>query len=129
MTNLLTATSGLFKDRDFFVHDGTRLRRFRISGSLQIVGFVALMALVAWSSYALARFLTPTPSVASPSYNRSDCSPTRSSPPAVHWMSTTKRRGDALQLWYVFVYISLFSSSCLPPSFESSLSGCSSYYP
>ena len=61
MTNLLTATSGLFRDRDFFVHDGTRLRRFRISGSLQVVGLVALMALVAWSSYALARLLTPTP--------------------------------------------------------------------
>ena len=65
MAKVLAATSGLFRDRDFFVHDGTRLRRFRVSGSLQIVGFVALMALVAWSSYALARFLTPTPSVAS----------------------------------------------------------------
>jgi murein DD-endopeptidase MepM/ murein hydrolase activator NlpD len=61
MTKVLTATSGLFRDRDFFVHDGSRLRRFRISASLQIVAFVALMALVAWSSYALARFLTPTP--------------------------------------------------------------------
>ncbi len=61
MTKVLAATGGFFRDRDFFVHDGTRLRRFRISASIQVVLFVALMALVAWSSYALARTLTPAP--------------------------------------------------------------------
>ena len=59
MTKVLAATSGMFRDRDFFVHDGAHLRRFRLSASVQIVAFVALMALVAWSSYAVARFMTP----------------------------------------------------------------------
>jgi murein DD-endopeptidase MepM/ murein hydrolase activator NlpD len=59
MNKVLTATSGLFRDRDFFVHDGTRLRRFRVSASLQLIVFAALMALVAWSSYAVARLTVP----------------------------------------------------------------------
>jgi len=59
MSTVLTVTSGLFRDRDFFVHDGTQLRRFRLSANLQIVFFLSLMALVAWSSYAFARFMTP----------------------------------------------------------------------
>ncbi len=61
MTKVLAATGGFFRDRDFFVHDGTRLRRFRLSASVQIVLFAALMALVAWSSYAVARLITPSP--------------------------------------------------------------------
>ena len=61
MATVLSATSGLFKDRDFFVHDGTQLRRFRLSASIQVAVLAALFALVAWSSYAVARFLTPAP--------------------------------------------------------------------
>jgi len=61
MAMVLTATSGLFKDRDFFVHDGTQLRRFRLSASVQILVLASLFALVAWSSYSVARFLTPAP--------------------------------------------------------------------
>jgi len=61
MATVLTVTSGLFKDRDFFVHDGTQLRRFRLSASLQVGVLAVLFALVAWSSYAVARFLTPAP--------------------------------------------------------------------
>jgi murein DD-endopeptidase MepM/ murein hydrolase activator NlpD len=61
MATVLTATSGLLRDRDFFVHDGAQLRRFRLSASIQIVAIAALLALVAWSSYAVARFLTVTP--------------------------------------------------------------------
>ena len=64
MATVLTATSGLFRDRDFFVHDGMQLRRFRLSASIQIVAFTVLFALVAWSSYSVARFLTPAPIVA-----------------------------------------------------------------
>jgi murein DD-endopeptidase MepM/ murein hydrolase activator NlpD len=66
MSTVLTATSGLFRDRDFFVHDGTQLRRFRLSASIQIVAFIGLMALVAWSSYAFARFMNPAPAPAAP---------------------------------------------------------------
>jgi murein DD-endopeptidase MepM/ murein hydrolase activator NlpD len=61
MTKVLAAASGLFKDRDFFVHDGSQLRRFRLSASIQIVFAAALLTLVGWSSYAVARILTPAP--------------------------------------------------------------------
>ena len=61
MSTVLAATAGLFRDRDFFVHDGTQLRRFRLSASFQIVAAAALLLLVGWSSYALARILTPAP--------------------------------------------------------------------
>jgi murein DD-endopeptidase MepM/ murein hydrolase activator NlpD len=61
MTSVLSATSGLFRDRDFFVHDGTQLRRFRLSASVQTLVALALLLLVGWSSYAVARILTPAP--------------------------------------------------------------------
>ena len=57
MTQVLAATTGLFRDRDLFVHDGSKLRRFRISAPLQAVFFVVLLGLVAWASYATARLL------------------------------------------------------------------------
>jgi murein DD-endopeptidase MepM/ murein hydrolase activator NlpD len=58
---VLAAASGLFRDRDFFVHDGSQLRRFRLSASIQIIFAAALLTLVGWSSYAVARILTPAP--------------------------------------------------------------------
>jgi murein DD-endopeptidase MepM/ murein hydrolase activator NlpD len=58
MTQVLSATSGLFRDRDLFVHDGSRLRRFRISAPVQAVFFLILMGLVAWSGYATARLVS-----------------------------------------------------------------------
>src|SRR5436305_6001228 len=57
MTQVLAATTGLFRDRDLFVHDGSKLRRFRISAPLQAVLFLVLLGLVAWASYATARLL------------------------------------------------------------------------
>lgn len=72
MSTVLAATSGLFKDRDFFVHDGTQLRRFRLSANLQIALFVALMTLVAWSSYAFARFMNPSAPAATAAVSLSD---------------------------------------------------------
>lgn len=56
MTQVLAATGALFRDRDLFVHDGSKLRRFRVSAPVQAVFFLVLMGLVAWSSYATARF-------------------------------------------------------------------------
>ena len=58
MTQVLAATTGHFRDRDLFIHDGSRLRRFRISAPLQAVLFVALLALVGWAGYATARLIT-----------------------------------------------------------------------
>jgi murein DD-endopeptidase MepM/ murein hydrolase activator NlpD len=74
MVTVLTATSGLFRDRDFFVHDGTQLRRFRLSASIQFIALAALLALVAWSSYAVARFLTPAPAAVTAQTSTSDYS-------------------------------------------------------
>lgn len=65
MTQVLAATSVLFRDRDLFVHDGARLRRFRLSAPVQAVFFVLMLALVAWASFATARFFTSPAGVSS----------------------------------------------------------------
>ena len=58
MTQVLAGTTALFRDRDFFIHDGKKLRRFRISAPVQIFLFVVLLGLVAWASFATARLIT-----------------------------------------------------------------------
>jgi murein DD-endopeptidase MepM/ murein hydrolase activator NlpD len=58
MTQVLAATTALFRDRDLFVHDGSKLRRFRVSAPFQAILFVILLVLVAWASYATARLVT-----------------------------------------------------------------------
>lgn len=64
MTQVLAATTSLFRDRDLFVHDGSKLRRFRISAPLQAVLFLVLLGLVAWASYATARLIARPRSIA-----------------------------------------------------------------
>jgi murein DD-endopeptidase MepM/ murein hydrolase activator NlpD len=61
MTQVLATATGLFRDRDLFIHDGSKLRRFRVSASLQLLAFVLLAALVLWSSYAVTRLIAPAP--------------------------------------------------------------------
>ncbi|MEO6433526.1 MAG: M23 family metallopeptidase [Sphingomicrobium sp.] len=58
MAQVLAVSAGLFRDRDLFVHDGARLRRFRLSAPVQAVFFVVMLGLVAWASYATARMIT-----------------------------------------------------------------------
>ena len=58
MTQVLAVTTGLFRDRDLFVHDGSKLRRFRVSAPLQAVFFLITLGLVAWASYATAALVT-----------------------------------------------------------------------
>ncbi len=58
MTQVLAATTTLFRDRDLFVHDGSRLRRFRVSAPIQALLFVVLLGLVAWASFVTAQLLT-----------------------------------------------------------------------
>ncbi|GAA4724604.1 M23 family metallopeptidase [Sphingomonas lutea] len=65
MTQVLAAATGLFRDREFFVHDGAKLRRFRISAMIQIVAVAALFALISWSSYAVGRIITSSPALTS----------------------------------------------------------------
>ena len=57
MAQLFSATT-FFRDRDLFIHDGSKLRRLRLSASVQTVFFLILMMLVAWASYATARLIT-----------------------------------------------------------------------
>ena len=64
MTQVLAATGGLFRDRDLFVHDGSKLRRIRLSAPVQALFFLMILALVGWSSYATARLLSPARMVA-----------------------------------------------------------------
>jgi murein DD-endopeptidase MepM/ murein hydrolase activator NlpD len=61
MTKVLTASSALFRDRDLFVHDGTKLRRMRVTWRAQALFAMFIGVLVAFSSYSLVRFLAPSP--------------------------------------------------------------------
>ena len=58
MAQVLAAANTLFRDRDFFIHDGSSLRRFRVSAPVQAFFFVILMMLVGWASFATARLIT-----------------------------------------------------------------------
>src|SRR3954453_2344977 len=58
MTQVLGATSALFfRDRDLFIHDGSKLRRFRVSAPAQAGLFLILMMLVGWASFATAQLI------------------------------------------------------------------------
>lgn len=59
MTGILAASSGLFRDRELFVHDGTKLRRLHVSMRAQALFAMFIGLLLAFSSYSLVRFLTP----------------------------------------------------------------------
>ena len=59
MGNILAAPGELFRDRDFFVHDGTKLRRLRLSWRAQALLAMFIGILVAFSSFSLVRFLSP----------------------------------------------------------------------
>jgi hypothetical protein len=59
MTGILAASSVLFRDRELFVHDGTKLRRMRVSWRAQALFAMLVGVLVAFSSYSVVRFLTP----------------------------------------------------------------------
>jgi murein DD-endopeptidase MepM/ murein hydrolase activator NlpD len=66
MTQVLAATTALFRDRDLFIHDGAKLRRFRISALVQAALVVLFFGLVAFAGYATAR-LVARPHVAAAS--------------------------------------------------------------
>ena len=59
MAKALAASSTLFRDRDLFVHDGTKLRRMRLSWRAQGLFAMALGLLIAFSVFSLVRFLAP----------------------------------------------------------------------
>ncbi len=63
MAQVLAATPTLsfFRDRDLFIHDGTKLRRFRLSAPIQAFLFIITIGLIAWSGYAAASMVTSGP--------------------------------------------------------------------
>jgi murein DD-endopeptidase MepM/ murein hydrolase activator NlpD len=60
MAQLLTA-NGMFRDRDLFIHDGSKLRRLRLSAPVQAFFFVCLLALVGWSCFSAVRMISGSP--------------------------------------------------------------------
>ncbi|MEO8548030.1 MAG: M23 family metallopeptidase [Sphingomicrobium sp.] len=56
-----TPTFSFFRDRDLFIHDGAKLRRFRLSAPVQAFFFVVMMVLIAWSGYAAAQMIVSGP--------------------------------------------------------------------
>jgi murein DD-endopeptidase MepM/ murein hydrolase activator NlpD len=58
MSQMLSATGSLFRDRDLFIHDGSQLRRFRVSAPFQAILFVIVLILVGWASYATAQLVS-----------------------------------------------------------------------
>ena len=60
MTQAIAATK-LFQTRDLFVHDGSHLRRLRLSAPVQMAMLVAMVLLLTWSAYSAIRlFVAPT---------------------------------------------------------------------
>jgi murein DD-endopeptidase MepM/ murein hydrolase activator NlpD len=57
MTQVLAGTTALFRDRDLFIHDGRKLRRFHVSAPVQAMLFVVLLGLVGWLSFATVRIV------------------------------------------------------------------------
>ena len=57
MTQLLALSRTVFSDREFFIHDGQRLRRFRLSAPVQAFFFVLSLLLVGWSGYSAAQMI------------------------------------------------------------------------
>ncbi|MEO7240749.1 MAG: M23 family metallopeptidase [Sphingomicrobium sp.] len=55
----------LFRDRELFVHDGSNLRRFRLTAPVQAALFLVVMVLVGWSGFATARLIAAAPAVPS----------------------------------------------------------------
>ena len=66
LTRTINAGSGkafrkLFRQRDIFFHDGTSLRRVRISAGLQVFGLAAAILTLFWSVFAAAQLAAVQP--------------------------------------------------------------------
>jgi murein DD-endopeptidase MepM/ murein hydrolase activator NlpD len=73
MTQAVIANAGLFRTRDLFLHDGSHLRRLRVSAPVQMAMLVLMVLLFAWSAYSAFRlFVVPAPVAAAPAAISSD---------------------------------------------------------
>ena len=80
MTAVFAVSKSLIRDRDFFVHDGSSLRRLRLSAPVQLLFLAILTALIAFSGYSAARlFAGPAarPATVSPAITASTEARTR----------------------------------------------------
>jgi murein DD-endopeptidase MepM/ murein hydrolase activator NlpD len=59
MAKTFAATVALFRDRDFFIHDGSKLRRIRLSAPLQAALLFCVLAMVGWAVFATVQLMTP----------------------------------------------------------------------
>ena len=58
MAQLLALPKAVFSDREFFIHDGRRLRRFRLTAPVQALFFALSLVLVGWSGFSAAQMLS-----------------------------------------------------------------------
>ncbi|HUG46755.1 MAG TPA: M23 family metallopeptidase [Sphingomicrobium sp.] len=56
----MTFSRALFSDREFFIHDGRQLRRFRLSAPVQSLLLFLSALLVGWSAYSAAQLVAPS---------------------------------------------------------------------
>jgi murein DD-endopeptidase MepM/ murein hydrolase activator NlpD len=70
MAQLLAVPNALFRDRDFFIHDGRQLRRFRLSAPIQTLFLLLSVILIGWSGYSAAQILAPRSSAPSAAAKR-----------------------------------------------------------
>ncbi|MBA2770595.1 MAG: M23 family metallopeptidase [Sphingomonas sp.] len=61
MTQSPARTTALFRDRDFFIHDGRQLRRFSLTAPVQAFFFIIAAVLIGWSGYSATRLVTASP--------------------------------------------------------------------
>ena len=66
MTAVLAISQKLIRNRDVFVHDGSTLRRRRLSVPFQMMFLAALAVLVAFSGFSMAKLLTGHPVAVAP---------------------------------------------------------------
>ena len=58
MTNSVAIAGTVFRTREFFVHDGTKLRRFRLPPMVQLALALAIGLFVSFTTFATVRYLT-----------------------------------------------------------------------
>lgn len=58
MNTGLNNKAAILRDRDFFIHDGSHLRRLRLSAPLQMGMLVLTALLLCWSTFATVRLFT-----------------------------------------------------------------------
>jgi murein DD-endopeptidase MepM/ murein hydrolase activator NlpD len=59
MANSRTFSRAILSDREFFIHDGRQLRRFRLSAPVQALFLIVSALLIGWSAFSAAQLVAP----------------------------------------------------------------------